>query len=232
MMIRTLPLIVAFAPLVGVTAAYSLNIRADVLTACIPFIDGCTSISATGRYMPGSMAFRAALLPHAGLLMIFWWFAREWLGECRRDRRGTNAVFLFGLVGAFALIVYVTFLGTTLPFYEFMRRFGIYFYFLGTALAQVSLTLAMPASALRRAMLAIVTTPFLIGIANLVLKAILDDTDRLENSFEWIAALLMQTWFCLLFLAWERSRMTVTVTTVSSVSDEGNASSSRRSDSA
>ncbi len=211
MMIRLLPLIVAIAPPCGVAAAYWLNIHAGVLPSCMPFLDGCTSISATGRYMPGSMVFRAVLLPHAALLAILWWFARLWLQELRPARRGANAVFLFGLIAAIALVVYVTFLGTTQAFYEFMRRFGVYFYFLGTVLAQITLTSALPSFGLRRGMLAVATAPLLIGIGNLVLKVILVDTDNIENSFEWIAALLMQVWFLLLFFAWGKSHMVVTV---------------------
>ncbi|HNP66228.1 MAG TPA: hypothetical protein PKH39_20040 [Woeseiaceae bacterium] len=213
-MLQFLPLVVAILPLAGVTAAYWLNINAGVLPACLPFLDGCTSISATGRYLPGSMPFRAALLPQAALLGVMWWISVEWLQRHYSTRsRLRGLVLVTGVVGALALIVYVTFLGTNHPVYEFMRRFGIYFYFLGTALAQLLLTLCIERSRLRQVMLAIVLMPFVLGIANLFLKPVLVDPDGFENAIEWVAAFLMQCWFALLFVAWRRTGLIVRVET-------------------
>ncbi|MEL7187801.1 MAG: hypothetical protein AAFN50_15425 [Pseudomonadota bacterium] len=75
MMVRWLPLIAGLVPLIGVTSAYLLGTHADVLPKCIPYLDGCTSISATGRYLPGSLLFKAALFPQAAVLAFVWWFA-------------------------------------------------------------------------------------------------------------------------------------------------------------
>jgi hypothetical protein len=212
-MIRFLPLLVGIAPIVAAWAAYALNVVAGNLPSCMPFVDGCVSISATGRTPPGSLVFKAVLLPQGALLGVLWWLASAWLREVAPLSRSAAAVLGAGLIAAIALIVYVTFLGTHGPVYEFMRRFGIYFYFLGTVLSQLLLSLAMPPSRLRRAMLVIVITPFLLGISNLLLKALLDDSNDLENSIEWISALLMQAWFVLLYFAWRASSMAVTVRT-------------------
>ena len=212
-MIRALPLIVGIAPIIGVTIAYWLGSRNGVLPDCIPLLEGCTSISATGRYLPGSLVFKAILLPQAAFLLVLWWFAVEWLREVSPGARRHVLVLAFGAVGAAALVVYVTFLGTRMPFYEFMRRFGIYLYFLGTALAQLQLTIMMPRLSLRKSMLWVIALPFLFGIANLAQKALFDDTDLQENRIEWIAALLMQSWFVLLYFAWRATGLTVTVRT-------------------
>ena len=210
-MIRSLPLLVSILPILGVTAAYWLNIRAGVLPSCLPLFDGCTSISAAGRYMPGSMPFRASLLPQAAFLTYLWWFCSEWLKQVAPDSGKRKAMLICGIVGAVALAVYVTYLGTHQAFYELMRRFGIYFYFLGTAVAQILLALAMSRSALRSAMLWCSAAPFGLGLLNLFQKFFLNNSDSIENQIEWIAALLMQGWFVLLFVAWRKSGMKVTV---------------------
>jgi len=212
-MIRVLPLIVGIVPVIGVAAAYLLNVRAGVLPNCMPLLDGCTSISATGRYMPGSMPFRAVLLPQAAFLVILWWIAIGWLKQVAPASRVRHLVFFSGVVGAVALVIYVTFLGTKQPFYEFMRHFGIYFYFFGTAIAQIVLTVAMPHSRLRIPMLWVIGTPFVLGLLNWAQKLWLSDSDIFENSIEWISALLMQVWFVLLFFAWRKSGLTVSVRT-------------------
>lgn len=208
-MIRALPLFVGLSPVLGVTAAYWLNTDAGILPACMPLLDGCISISATGRYMPGSLIFRAVLLPQAALLVVLWWISIGWLKTLSPSARGRKAILTCGVVGAVALVLYVTFLGTTQPFYEFMRRFGIYFYFLGTALSQIILTWSMPKSGLRRTMLLAIGTPLLLGVVNLVQKAVLSNSNNIENRIEWIAAVLMQVWFVLLYVAWRKSGIAV-----------------------
>ena len=216
-MIRVLPLFIGVAPILGVAAAYWLNVEAGVLPACLPLLDGCTSISAAGRYLPGSLPFRAVLLPQAALLVFFWWVGSEWLKNVAPASRARQAIMVCGTVGAVALVLYVSFLGSRQPFYEFMRRFGIYFYFLGTALSQILLTWSMPRSRLRSWMLLVVGTPFVLGLLNLLQKALLTHSNNIENRIEWISALLMQVWFLLLYVAWRRSGIAVTVGTDSTI---------------
>lgn len=212
-MIRYLPIFVGVAPVIGVAAAYWLNMTAGTLPACMPPLDGCTSISATGRYAPGSLPFRAVLLPQAAFLAVLWWIAVEWLKTVAPVARSGPVILASGMAGAVALILYVTFLGTKQPFYEFMRHFGIYFYFLGTALAQILLTVAMPTSRLRTTMLIIIGTPFVLGILNLLQKVLIAEPDNIENRIEWISALLMQIWFVLLYVAWRKSGLRITART-------------------
>jgi hypothetical protein len=129
------------------------------------------------------------------------------------DSGNRKAMLLCGIVGAVALAVYVTYLGTHQAFYELMRRFGIYFYFLGTSVAQILLALAISRSALRSAMLWCSGAPFALGILNLFQKVFLNNSDSIENQIEWIAGLLMQGWFVLLFVAWRNSGMEISVQT-------------------
>ena len=212
-MIRVLPLIAGIGPVLGVSLAYWLNIQGGSLPSCMPLLDGCTSISSTGRYMPGSMPFRAVMLPQAAFLAILWWVCVDWIRQMAPQSRVSHTVVASGIAGAIALILYVTFLGTEQPFYELMRRFGIYFYFLGTVISQFLVTLAMPTSRLRTAMFWVIGTPFLLGLLNLLQKVFIDEPDKLENGIEWTAALLMQMWFVLLYFAWRKSGFDVIVRT-------------------
>ena len=215
-MIRVLPLFMGLVPIIGVSVAYWVNIRAGVLPACMPPLDGCVSISATGRYMPGSLPFRAVLLPQAAFLAFFWWLGIQWLRQVAPSYGFRRTIFVCGLIGAVSLVIYVTFLGTKQPIYEFMRRFGIYFYFLGTALSQVLLTLAIPKSRLSQLMLVFIVTPFILGLLNLALKVFIEDSNNFENRIEWISALLMQIWFMLLYFVWRKSGFVLSVRTDSS----------------
>ncbi len=222
-MIRLLPLVAALAPFAAIHVAYWLGIDSGRLPACFPYADGCTSISSTGRHPPGSYVFKGVLLPFSVLLLWVWHITYGWLVAvgARAAQPALRALALVGSVGALALIVYTTFLGTSGDAYEFMRRFGIYFYFLGTWAAQLSVAVALRGAslterdprlyALSRAMLAVCALPLVLGLANIGLKVMLEDPDFAENRIEWLAALAMQAWFLLLYAAWKRTGIGVHV---------------------
>jgi len=213
MVIRALPLLTGLAPLIGINLAYWIGANADVLPSCIPYIDGCTSISATGRHPPGDRLFRAIMLPQAALLAGTWYFAVAWLRSLSPGSKAATPALVCGFIGAAALIVYVSYLGSKEPIYEFMRRFGIYFYFVGTAVAQMILTLALRRSHLRQAMLAVLAVPWILGLVNFAQKALRADPDSLENAIEWIASVFIQLWFLLLYVGWRRTSFELSVRT-------------------
>jgi len=203
-------LIAGLLPLVAMFGAFAIGVAWDVLPPCNPIIDGCRSISATGRQPPGSFLFRLIMLPQSALLWFTWYLSVRWLDVIPpgigRGRR--SAILVAALVNAVALAVYVTFLGSSEPIYEFMRRFGIYFGFLGMAVAQLLVGLSMlrtDLGSVARLMLGLSLAVLLLGLLNLVLKSVLADADPSENRIEWIAAILMQGWFFLLFVAWRKS---------------------------
>ncbi len=200
-------------PIIGVSVAYWQNVHSGVLPECQPLLEGCVSISAAGRYLPGSIPFRAVLLPHAAFLVILWVLACDWLKQLTPSAHSARIILTSGIVGAIALVIYVAFLGTRQPFYEFMRHFGVYFYFFGTAIAQIVMTISMPKSRLQTGMLWVVITPFVLGLINWAQNLWLGDSDTIQNRIEWVSAVLMQVWFVLLFLAWRSSAIAITVRT-------------------
>ncbi len=213
MTIRALPLLACLVPLVGINIAYWIGADNNVLPSCIPYIDGCTSISSTGRYPPGDRLFRATLLPYAAILAMTWYFAALWLKSLKPTSRAAPVILVSGVVGAVALVMYVSYLASHDPFYEIMKTYGIYFYFVGTALAQLVLSLALDRSPVQRAMVWVTVTPFALGLINFAQKAVLGSLNSNENRIEWIASLLMQVWFVLLWVAWRKSRFDVRVRT-------------------
>jgi len=226
MLIRLLPILAGIVPLLAVAGAFWIGVANEVLpSSCIPFLDGCVSISATGRTPPGSFLFRAVMLPQAILLIIVWYFSVLWLRSLDPALRRSTviAIMVSGIVGAIATIIYVTFLGTKEPIYEFMRRIGIYFGFLGAGVAQIiiAVTLNRIANALRhiqlkqlaRVMTTMWLTPISLGVLNVVLKSVLEESDQWENRIEWIVFIIMQCYFVVLYYAWRATDFAVSVST-------------------
>lgn len=223
MSIRILALAAGLLPIIAIHASLLLAINAGAIPACFPYLDGCASISATGRYEPAVFVFKPAMTLQAALLTAYWYAAAGWLHSLSEKPGGQNiagrSIIGFGTASAIALVIYVTFLGTQTPVYEFMRRFGIYFYFLFMVIAQIILALKTVRLAkltdlprmqqVARWQLLLALIPCLLGILNLVLKATLDDPDATENIIEWFAALMMQTYFLLSWYSWRLARFEI-----------------------
>lgn len=218
---RLLPLATGLLPIVAIHASLLLAVNAGAIPACIPYVDGCASISATGRYEPAVFLFKSSMTAEAVLMVLYWILNATWIRSLahsvgKKAGSATTIMATLGVAGALALIVYVTFLGTQASFYEFMRRFGIYFYFLFTVVAQLMLAVQAirlsksaglaPVLTISRVQFWLAITPFALGVLNLGLKSALDDADAAENIIEWIAALLMHFYFVLTFFTWRDTR--------------------------
>lgn len=210
-------------PIAAVPAAYLLNIHiGDTLDArfiCNPFLEGCVSISRAVRSGPGLHLFRAVMLPCSLLLLLNWAAVRAWLdgrGACSRQVRAT--IFWLGAIGALSLVLYVTWLGTAGEWYSWLRRYGVTFYFGGTALAQLLLVgvlwpdrrlpgdgrLARPIELL----MALVSLQWGLGVFSAVKRLLFEDPvvlDRVENMVEWFYALPMALAFILIAWMFRRS---------------------------
>ncbi|MBD9481004.1 hypothetical protein [Pseudoxanthomonas sp. PXM02] len=200
-----LPLLLTLLFLVAAHAAYLLSIQGGHVPACIPYVDGCVSISRAARHGWGNHLFQLLVLPCAVLHALVWWLARHWL-------RGGRVMLALGVLSAIALAVYATFLGTEGEAYRFLRRYGVVVYFGFGYLAQLalmrraSLTEALAAGVIA-AMSWISIAMLGLGVANVVAGLVVDDPsakDRWENVFEWWLGLLMVSWYAVLALGWRR----------------------------
>jgi hypothetical protein len=160
------------------------------------------------------------MLPQSIILSCYWLFNVAWLRALTitagQVPRNTFTVGAFGVTGSLFLILYVTFLGSQEPFYEFMRRYGVYMYFLLNVLAQIILaSKVLPVAhqlgmqrlvSLTKLQLALAWFPFVLGALNLVLKAVLENSDAAENRIEWIFAMQMQLFFMVSYFTWKETR--------------------------
>jgi hypothetical protein len=222
----TAPVTIAFLagllPILAAHAAYLLNIYAGTDLAagfiCMPYLDGCVSVSRAARSGPGLHLFRALMLPSAVLLLLSWEFIREWLrGLQACSRRRAMTISVLGVIGGFFLVFYATWLGTEGEWYRWLRRYGVIFYFGGTALAQLLLVWVLWPERARLAggrlagpvvvLTALVSLQWALGVFSAFKRLIFDDPqliDRLENIIEWCYALPMATGF--IVVAWMFSR--------------------------
>ena len=187
--------IVAAVPVLTVNANYLLSASAGYIPDCFVYVEGCTSISATGRYGASYWIFKAFMLPQAWLLVLFW------RGVVRRapapGRRDT--VIIAGTIGAAFLVLYTVFLGSQGDIYRLMRRYGVFVFFLGTFIAQIAATRRLArrdgGGGALRTQQGLLGVMFLLALAEIPLGTFGLQDDQAENVIEWNFSLLMQAWF-------------------------------------
>lgn len=201
----------ALVPLGATHACYLLAASLEIVPWCIPYWDGCTSISRAARHESVNFIFDAVMLPWSALLMLYWWLAAKWLKLwVPTSFRRRHAILGLGVIGALFHILYATFLGADGEFYQWLRRYGINVFFSFTVLAQI-LTMSLTVrdtrlpGGIRHAQLGLCLLMLVLGLASLPLQFIVADRDAALNALEWTYSLLMVSFFPLIGLAWRAS---------------------------
>lgn len=113
----------------GVAIAYGLSSAGGFVPSCMPHIDGCTSISSTGRHGTGFFVFKAFMIPVAVLLLVYWRLCHRWLGHHGDAESWRNATLALGAVGAVMLMLYTSVLGLDGDLVDELRSYGVVFFF-------------------------------------------------------------------------------------------------------
>lgn len=203
-------------PIVVVHLCYLVSVQAGIIPGCIPYLSGCTSISAAGRHGAGYFLFKAGMIPAAVLVAAYWTMCRRWLLALgHADTRALRSMAVLGVIAAAFLILYTVFLGSKGDFYNLMRRYGVTVYFSFSAVAQMLLLrelmrAAGPAAALLprwiiHGKLLVVCALLGSGLLSIPIGNFVPDKDRAVNAIEWIFAALMSSYYVLSWWAWRTS---------------------------
>ena len=212
---RTLVILIVVLPLITVNASYLISAFSGKVAWCIPYLEGCASISQAARKSDAIFLFRALMMVYAVLLMFYWRLMQLWLNQL--DERFTLTaliIFLLGISGAAFLILYVDYLGTTGIMYRFMRRFGVIFYFSFTPLAHMimlnhlyklkKLQVDFPVTlGVLRYQLSIVSLILSLGIISVIMRHTGTKTFESESMIEWNYALLLALLFAGSITMWK-----------------------------
>ncbi|HWP95147.1 MAG TPA: hypothetical protein VNL72_05375 [Gammaproteobacteria bacterium] len=201
-----LALVVGLWPVLVVHVTYGLSLHFDKVPACVPYLDGCLSISAASRQEPAIHVFRLAMLPFTALFALFWLGMAAWLRRLDPARGGMACwIALLGVTSAAFMALYATFLGTQGAVYELLRRYGVTVCFAFAYLAQLLLVarlqqladqgLALPRFPLRLQH-GLCVGLLLAGLLSIPVQHFID-FNPLENVIEWNFALVLQICYAL-----------------------------------
>ena len=122
--LRVLALICFILPISTVIISYIASVQFNLVESCIPFFEGCTSISRVGRNLPVKIFFKPTMYLYAFFLFLYWY---KFLEKLKNFEVKEKKFYLFAFFSVVFLILYITFLGEG-KIYNFFRRVGIYIY--------------------------------------------------------------------------------------------------------
>jgi len=195
-----IPLATGLFPIIAINGIYLAAAFQGQVPWCVPYWDGCSSISATGREGVGFYLFKGLMIPAAVLLAANWWVCRAWLAVSFGGvRRGDNWMLGAGAIAALCLVLYVVALGAAGDDMRLQRRIGVILYFTLTYLAQLLLAARLKGTdAIVTWQLYLVAMVLVIGLVTLILDATLSNYDDYEDAFEWVIALCIHVNFLMI----------------------------------
>ena len=210
-----LPAFVFLISVLAVNLCYLVSAVTGQVDWCVPYVEGCVSISRAARQDLSIHLFRVAMMPVAIMMVAVWVLTGSWLRSIGDDARQiARMIACIGTIGALFLVIYATVLGTEGRSYELMRRYGVILFYSLTALDQMFLTSRLArlrresrariASGLERAMYGVCAVMLGQGFAHLAASHYLDG-DAVENSIEWLFTVLLSGFFGLMAIAWHQT---------------------------
>ena len=205
----------ALLPLFTIHLCYVLAANSGHVDWCIPYIDSCTSISATGRKPPAFFVFKGLMIPAAVILLMYWYCSCYWLASLGCAARLQHRIILsITVVACLGLILYSVMLGAIGDIYQLQRRIGVTTFFGLSYIGQLLVTHRLSTldtitryhqrelTLLKSVSLVIM----LIGIASIVFQAVDDDYyDTKEDAFEWTFTLLLCTHVLISAVLWKKT---------------------------
>jgi hypothetical protein len=209
--VETLAWLAAILPFVAANLAYLISASAELVPWCVPYLEGCTSVSRAARSGLANPVFRGIMLPYAVVMALYWWLTSEWLrGFAPKRARLRRVMLTFGLLASLFLVLYATFLGVEGHIYQWMRRYGITIHYSSTIISQFLLMSVLARDPrlpgwLRGSKVGLCAVMLVLGLASIPLQNFAADRDAAMNALEWSYSLLMLAFFPLTGEAWRRT---------------------------
>ena len=195
-------LLVSIIPFIAIHLSFILSVQNEYLSLCNPYIDGCYSISRVAR-QPSSIIIFKVLMLISALFLFFLWpklFKPNY----------NKMLILIGRLGSLFLIAYIVALGEEGFFYEIMRRFGVFIFYIFTLISQWVFTFSTQMR-IRRFFLKnfliniIVFLQLLAFLLAIPFFIFFKNYGYIENIIEWWITLLITLWFFINFIYYKKN---------------------------
>ncbi|MGI9220134.1 MAG: hypothetical protein ACR2QS_03755 [Woeseiaceae bacterium] len=203
-----LALAVAVLPFVTFNLSYLIAVSQVHVPFCFTYLDGCTSVSSTGRQAPEMWVFKPGVLALAFCLALHWHYSAETLSKHGVRAARARTLRTLALVSVMALTIYAVTLG--LPDEQFgkLRRVGTHGFAFSSWLTQIAFVVfyrpvRIEATRAAYRWLVLATAALLVvGIASETAKAMGWPRKVTNNIAAWNAFLMMTAYYLVLARIW------------------------------
>ncbi|MGI9222508.1 MAG: hypothetical protein ACR2QS_15890 [Woeseiaceae bacterium] len=203
-----LALAAAVLPFVTFNISYLIAVYQDHVPFCFTYLDGCTSVSSTGRQAPEMWFFKPGVLALAFVLALHWHYSAEFLSHHGAPAARARALRTMALISVMALTIYAFALG--LPDEEFgsLRRVGTHGFAFSSWITQILFVVLyrpMRIDATKQLFrwLAVASLGLLlVGVASEIAKMTGLPRKPTNNIAAWNAFLLLSAYYLLLARIW------------------------------
>lgn len=210
---RSLPFWAGLLPLVTFNLSYAIAALLEHVPACFTYLQGCTSVSSTGRLYPETVVFKAGVLAAAIALLLTWNRTAGFLQRSGESPGAANFLRVFAWLAGLSLAVYGITLGLPDVTYGPARRAAINGFAISNSLTQVAfLILYRPlhSEATRRifrCLLILAVALVLVGVTSELAKALGSPRKMTNNIAAWNAFLLVSAYYFVLARLWRYHRI-------------------------
>jgi hypothetical protein len=209
--IKNLSLLIFFIPSITIIISYLLSLKLNLVPNCIPPLEGCTSISRTGRYFPVNIFFKSFLFI-TSILIFFYWYKNYIFFKKLPNHKLIIIAYFCGIISVLFLYLYLIFLGES-SYYQFFRKIGIFIYLLFSIISEFILSIIYYKNFNKiefriqfvksKLFLSIFLTCLGIFLFPFMIMKI-DNVAELRNIISWNYFFLIQINFLITFFIWKK----------------------------
>ncbi|WIO73259.1 hypothetical protein QP938_08050 [Porticoccaceae bacterium LTM1] len=196
-----LPLLCALLPFVALHAGFIVAAQSELISWCVPYWDGCASVSKVGRQLPITLIYRGLIIPGMVMGALFWLLVPNTLTSWSNSPV-KRSMMLCGVLGCLFIVVYCVALGEQDRVYRLFRYAGVMFGVGFTVAAQILMTkwlkreISTAEGALQAMTICLwsyLIMAFLSVSGQLLLPELYEEYIR--SSLEWWLFLLVSLWY-------------------------------------
>ena len=209
--LKRLSFFIFFIPTFTVILSYIFSLYLNLVPSCIPILDGCTSISRTGRYFPVNVFFKTLMFV-SGILILLYWYKNYDFFNKQKSSYILNISCAFGFISIIFLFLYLIFLGEN-NYYKFFRKIGVFIYLFFSVISELLLSIIYKINYKNMLLnqvninYKLILSIFLLSIGIIFLPLMttkIENVSNLRNIISWNYFLLIQVNFLLTFMIWRQ----------------------------
>ena len=212
--VKNISFFIFLIPTITVIFSYIFSLYLNFVPSCLPMLEGCTSISRTGRYYPVNIFFKAMMFI-SGTLTLLYWYKNYIFFKNLNSSYLINLACILGIISIIFLCLYLIFLGEN-NYYKFFRKIGIFIYLLFSIISEFLLSIIYkmnfthPLFKKRYIYYKLILSIFLVSIGIIFFPFMImkiENVSHLRNIISWNYFFLIQVNFLLTFMIWKKNNL-------------------------